>query len=122
MPSDALERVAPWTATTYGEICEKIYKLVDLEVLSLDHNALSGEVPPKIKKLKKLERLWLGSNKLTGMMPVWLTKLDKLRTLDLHDNMFGGYLLPTLRDSTNLKFFGLTLIFSKEKCHDRTKV
>ena len=38
----------------YGEICEKIYKLVDLEVLSLDHNALSGEVPPKIKKLKKL--------------------------------------------------------------------
>ncbi|CAN6182112.1 unnamed protein product [Urochloa humidicola] len=63
---------------------------VELTLLDLSRNSLSGALPSSLGGLKNLESLDVSNNSLTGEIPVSLTKCSKLKHLDLSYNDFGG--------------------------------
>ena len=64
--------------------------LLNLEMLLLGSNQLSGEVPPELGSLSSLQVLVLHSNQLSGELPPGLGNLANLETLDLRSNQLSG--------------------------------
>ena len=65
--------------------------LTELQVLSLNGNALSGSLPDGITRLEGLRELIMGNNALSGVLPPDLHRLaGSLRALDLANNSLSG--------------------------------
>ena len=64
--------------------------LINLRVLNLHNNLLTGSVPVWLGNLTGLERIGLGGNQLTGDIPPELGNLAKLEYLDLSGNELTG--------------------------------
>ena len=64
--------------------------LINLRVLHLHDNTLTGSVPVWLANLAGLERIGLGGNQLTGDIPPELGSLAKLEYLDLSGNELTG--------------------------------
>ena len=64
--------------------------LINLRVLHLHNNTLTGSVPVWLGNLTGLERIGLGGNQLTGDIPPELGDLAKLEYLDLSGNELTG--------------------------------
>jgi Leucine-rich repeat (LRR) protein len=63
---------------------------VNLTVLDLLSNSLTGEIPPEIGNLLDLNYLGLSLNQLTGEIPSWIGDLPNLIDLSLHSNQLAG--------------------------------
>jgi Leucine-rich repeat (LRR) protein len=73
-----------------GEIPEEIVTLDGLLNLNLSKNHFSGNVPSKIGAMQSLESLDLSGNKLSGEIPASLSTLTFLSYLDLSYNNLTG--------------------------------
>ncbi|CAL4987973.1 unnamed protein product [Urochloa decumbens] len=73
-----------------GEIPEEITTLDTLVNLRLSHNHFSGNIPNKIGAMQSLESLDLSWNKLSGEIPVSLSNLTFLSYVDLSYNDLTG--------------------------------
>ncbi|XP_066334098.1 receptor-like protein EIX2 [Miscanthus floridulus] len=73
-----------------GEIPEEIATLDGLLNLNLSKNHFSGNVPSKIGAMQSLESLDLSGNKLSGEIPASLSTLTFLSYLDLSYNNLTG--------------------------------
>lgn len=73
-----------------GSISPLIQNLVNLVLLDLDDNLLSGSIPSEIGTIVNLEFLLLNRNKLTGAVPTDLGRLNRLRFLLLDNNNVTG--------------------------------
>ena len=69
-------------------------ELIDLEILYLDHNQISGTIPEDLFHGlgESLEEINLGKNQLTGSLPSSLSKMRFLTSLDVHGNQLTGKL------------------------------
>ncbi|CAL9115678.1 unnamed protein product [Musa textilis] len=74
--------------------------LLNLQMLSLSNNLISGQVPNTIGRIHRLQLLDMSYNNLSGQIPTTLGDLCNLTRLDLSCNNIGG-------DLTNL-FYGLS--------------
>jgi len=79
-----------------GALPSEIGKMVNLRVLNISHNKMTG-VPAEVGHLKKLEVLDLSYNELTGL-PYELGDLQNLQTLDLRGNNYAEQDLAIIRD------------------------
>ncbi|GFQ06370.1 probable inactive receptor kinase at5g67200 [Phtheirospermum japonicum] len=68
--------------------------LVNLKVLFLSRNYFSGSVPPSVSTLHRLKTLDLSNNMLTGSIPPSLNSLDRLYYIRLDFNRFNGSVPP----------------------------
>ena len=69
--------------------------LVNLRLLDLSFNRLSGPIPAAIGRLRKLRKLYLNDNALSGPIPPALGELD-LRHVELSGNALSGPVPPEL--------------------------
>ena len=61
--------------------------LINLTVLNLHNNEVTGPIPPELGELTELVELTLNNNELTGPIPAELGNLTELtQSLNLHDN------------------------------------
>ncbi|CAL9074788.1 unnamed protein product [Musa acuminata var. zebrina] len=77
-----------------GHILPGFGKLVDLHVLDLSWNHLSGNIPAELSGMTSLECLELSHNNLTGTIPASLTNLSFLSKFDVAYNDLVGQ-VPT---------------------------
>jgi hypothetical protein len=84
-----------------GEIPTEIEHMVDLRILELGRNGLTGKVPG-LDDLTKIRELVLYENKLEGPFPESISKLTSLVVLNLSHNHFTGVLPEELSQLTRL--------------------
>ena len=84
-----------------GKIPSDIEHMVELRILDVSKNRLTGTVPG-LEDLIKLRQLVLEDNKLQGKFPESLSKLKELVVLNLGKNHFTGVLPEELSQLTQL--------------------
>ncbi|OVA14075.1 Leucine-rich repeat [Macleaya cordata] len=82
-------------------LCNPVGKM-NLEVLVLSGNLLSGELPECWSYWKFLRLITLGSNNITGKIPISMGSLLKLQSLHLQNNSLFGELPSSLRNCIEL--------------------
>ncbi len=75
--------------------------LVNLRLLNLNSNRLSGPIPAEVGRLRKLRKLYLNNNELSGPIPPALGQLD-LQHIELIGNALTGPIPPELGALENL--------------------
>ena len=78
-----------------GEIPLEIGNLTDLETLNLNSNFLSGQIPSEIGNLINLEELLLSFNELTGEIPQEVCDLIESNDLNMNYITDGNNLINT---------------------------
>ncbi|KAE9618186.1 hypothetical protein Lal_00041874 [Lupinus albus] len=73
-----------------------------LQVLTLDHNLISGTIPVSLSKLSFVENISLSHNQIVGSIPSELHALSRLRFLDLSNNGINGSIPKTFSNLTSL--------------------
>ncbi|XP_019090887.1 PREDICTED: receptor-like protein 12 isoform X1 [Camelina sativa] len=76
-----------------GKFPTAVTRLLDLTVLDLHNNKLTGPVPSEIGRLKRLKTLnlrYLSFNNFKGDIPKELANLHELQDLHLQENQFTG--------------------------------
>ncbi|KAM3390686.1 hypothetical protein ACQJBY_012343 [Aegilops geniculata] len=92
---------------------------VQLEVLHLESNMLSGALPTEreTKNLQNLRELYLSSNQFRGNIPTSLFSLPHIEQLNLSNNLLGGSIL--INPSSNLSLSLKSLRFSQNNLNGR---
>lgn len=88
-----------------GEIPAELGNLVNLVQLDLFQNSLSGAIPPELGGLAKLQWLSLRDNRLSGEVPLELGNLASLKQLNINGNQLTGSLPLSLAQLTTLEGF-----------------
>ena len=81
--------------------------LVNLRLMDLGGNGLSGRIPPDLGRLGNLEELNIVSNQLNGPIPAELGNLAKVQSLKLDDNYLSGEIPTELGSLARLLELGL---------------
>ncbi|CAA0823567.1 Probable inactive receptor kinase [Striga hermonthica] len=80
---------------------------IDLEILDLSSNTLTGSIPD-FSNFQKLSVLRIRNNSLKGNLPLGLSSLQTLVTVDLSSNRLDGLIPPSLFTSTTLTNLNLS--------------
>ena len=73
-----------------GAIPVELGNLLQLTILEVAGNKLTGRIPIELGNLSQLTSLWLSKNKLTGTIPIELGDLSNLTRLWLNGNQLTG--------------------------------
>ena len=90
-----------------GPFPEALLDLKKLRSLNLSNNQFSGRIPRSIKKLISLEELWLSNNQFSGKLPYQIFMLEDLTHLNLSDNKINGYLSESISRLSKLEYLNL---------------
>ncbi|KAI8612614.1 hypothetical protein BC830DRAFT_1135959 [Chytriomyces sp. MP71] len=89
-----------------GTIPHELGRLINLENLNLNDNALAGELPDSLfSGLTKLKELDVSGNFLSGPLHESIGNLELLERLLCHNNRFEGPLPATIGQLTQLRDF-----------------
>ncbi|KAM7469585.1 hypothetical protein LguiA_007768 [Lonicera macranthoides] len=91
-----------------GIIPAAIESLVNLYVLQLENNLLSGPIPSFFGKLLNLQALLLKGNKFRGQIPSSLGNITLLNTLDLSENKLEGNIPASIGNCKKLSKLDLS--------------
>ncbi len=86
-----------------GGIPEELGTLVGLQLLYLQGNQFSGDIPHELRTMVALRELDLSYNQLTGEIPEELGQLTALEDLDISANALSGSIPQELGNLTNLR-------------------
>ncbi|WVZ54087.1 hypothetical protein U9M48_004950 [Paspalum notatum var. saurae] len=80
---------------------------VELQLLYMGDNQLSGGFPSGVANLHNLMEFALGGNQFTGEVPEWLGTLNHLQSLVLSENNFTGFIPSSLSNLSQLSYLHL---------------
>lgn len=80
---------------------------INLRVLNLQSNWLTGTIPSKFSKCDSLEYLGLSDNQLEGMLPKSLSRCKSLKVISLGDNNFNDSFPSWMEILPHLKVLSL---------------
>lgn len=81
--------------------------LINLQLVRLDHNQLSGSLPTGLNALTQLTELTLAANQLSGSVPPQLGSLTSLITVTLGVNQLTGSIPKEIGNLTQLTFLSM---------------
>ncbi|KAG9146271.1 hypothetical protein Leryth_007971 [Lithospermum erythrorhizon] len=81
---------------------------LNLKLVYLSGNDLSGELPQEISSLRRLRRLDVSNNNLQGPLPTQLSDLPRLITIHLQNNALSGTIPASLDSLQSLKDLNLS--------------
>ncbi|KAG0459240.1 hypothetical protein HPP92_022368 [Vanilla planifolia] len=79
-----------------GSFPTELCKLVNLTIIELDENRLSGSIPPEIGNCKALQRLTFPINFFTSELPKEVGNLTELVVFNISFNKLGGRIPPEI--------------------------
>ncbi|XP_076941341.1 receptor-like protein EIX2 [Bidens hawaiensis] len=88
-------------------IPRSLCKRIDILILDLSGNRLTGEIPQCFKNLQQLQFMRLSSNKLSGGIPSFIGNFLSLSSLNLNENNFSGELPTEIWNLNGLKVLDL---------------
>ncbi|KAB2090743.1 hypothetical protein ES319_A03G142600v1 [Gossypium barbadense] len=88
-PPPRITKIALSGRNLKGQIPSEINHMEELTELWLDFNSLTGPLPD-MSNLINLEIVHLENNKLTGSLPLYLGRLPNLQALYIQNNSFSG--------------------------------
>ncbi|XP_052136888.1 probable LRR receptor-like serine/threonine-protein kinase At3g47570 [Oryza glaberrima] len=80
---------------------------VQLQLLLLGGNQLSGGFPPGFQYLHNLISISIDSNNFSGVLPEWLGSLQNLQLIGLYNNNFTGIIPSSLSNLSQLVYLYL---------------
>ncbi|KAL7592341.1 hypothetical protein Lser_V15G33291 [Lactuca serriola] len=86
-----------------GEIPPDINNLLNLTLLNLSRNLLTGKIPHELCLMEKLERLYLSDNLLSGEIPSAFGNVSRLGLLDLSKNQLSNSIPDTFSNLSQLR-------------------
>ncbi|KAI3709247.1 hypothetical protein L2E82_39007 [Cichorium intybus] len=86
-----------------GEIPPDISNLLNLTLLNLSRNFLTGKIPHELCLMEKLERLYLSDNLLSGEIPPAFGNISRLGLLDLSRNRLSNSIPDTFSSLSQLR-------------------
>ncbi|PHT54312.1 hypothetical protein CQW23_08774 [Capsicum baccatum] len=86
-----------------NKICGYLPKEIELQVLSISINNITGEIPKNIVCLSKLEEFYIGDNPIKGTIPISLANISTLQCVDSIGNCLEGSIPPELGKLSNLR-------------------
>ncbi|KAL4368866.1 hypothetical protein GQ457_05G027740 [Hibiscus cannabinus] len=92
-------------------LCYKLNESMNLEILNLGHNLLSGEIPECWNKYPRLVGIKLCDNSFSGKIPGSMGALTSLQSLHIRNNSFIGEIPSSLRNCSEL----ITVDFGSNK-------
>ncbi|XVE75486.1 hypothetical protein DITRI_Ditri12bG0097600 [Diplodiscus trichospermus] len=90
------------SGSTSHFFCYKLDEPMNLEVLNLGFNLLSGEVPDCWNKFPRLVGIKFCNNNFSGKIPSSLGTLTSLQSLHMRNNSLVGEIPSSLKDCTEL--------------------
>ncbi|KQJ89212.2 hypothetical protein BRADI_4g24431v3, partial [Brachypodium distachyon] len=87
---------------------------VNLQILYLGHNELSGNFPARLAPLPNMSSLGLERNHFMGVLPEWIGNLKNIQSMQLQDNKFTGFVPESI---SNLSLLGLIYLDNKFRGH-----
>ncbi|KAJ0519974.1 putative non-specific serine/threonine protein kinase [Helianthus annuus] len=83
-------------------IPRSLCKRIDLQILDLSRNRLTGKIPNCFQNLQNLEFMKSSSNELHGVISSFIGNISLLQFLKLNDNNFNGELPPEIWNLSRL--------------------
>merc|ERR1712000_344816 len=80
-----------------------IKNILNVSILSLYNNQLTGNIPKELSNLINLQELYLSSNQISGEIPKELSNLINLQRLSLWGNQISGEIPKELSNLINLQ-------------------
>ncbi|CAN6855558.1 unnamed protein product [Brassica oleracea] len=90
-----------------GLIPKKLGDLKNRNILNLGKNRLHGPIPPYLSNISSLTVLSLGTNFLSGPVPFELGRLQRLQVLDATINNLTGEIPPSIYNTSSLESLAL---------------
>uniref|UniRef100_A0A804JEX1 Leucine-rich repeat-containing N-terminal plant-type domain-containing protein n=1 Tax=Musa acuminata subsp. malaccensis TaxID=214687 RepID=A0A804JEX1_MUSAM len=90
-----------------GSIPSFVCNLTQLRILDLSSNQISSEIPWCWQETNFIIYINLADNKLSGEIPSSIEKLTQLRSLHLNNNSLHGHLPSSLKNCSGLVFLDL---------------
>ncbi|KAF2316985.1 hypothetical protein GH714_009789 [Hevea brasiliensis] len=104
-----LRRLLLYENQLSGSIPPSLGKCINLEILDLSHNKISGIIPSAVAALRSLKLyLNLSSNHLQGPLPLELSKMDMVLAIDLSSNNLSGTIPTQLGSCIALEHLNLS--------------
>ncbi|CAN8260367.1 unnamed protein product [Cochlearia groenlandica] len=103
-----LNKLSLYNCSLYGVIPSLLGNLSRLAILDLSYNALVGQLPDSISNLSYLTFLDLHNNRLVGQVPASIGKLYLLEWLELSHNQLVGQVPSSLGNLTKLEYLGFS--------------
>jgi Leucine-rich repeat (LRR) protein len=86
----------------HGSLPISVQNFVNLTILDLSENQLTGQIPASLFTLNRLEFVILDSNQFVGSLPASVGGLTNLFQLNLLENKFSGQIPTEIYQLTNL--------------------
>ncbi|XVF82973.1 hypothetical protein PTKIN_Ptkin16aG0095400 [Pterospermum kingtungense] len=90
------------SGSTSHFFCHKVHKPMNLEVLNLGNNLLSGEIPDCWEKWPRLVGIKFCYNNFSGKIPISIGTLASLQSLHLRNNSLVGGISNSLQNCSEL--------------------
>ncbi|TKY54669.1 putative leucine-rich repeat receptor serine/threonine-protein kinase [Spatholobus suberectus] len=104
-----LRRLLLYDNLLSGPIPPGLGKCVNLEILDLSHNDITGLIHAEVAALSSLKLyLNLSNNNLHGPLPLELSKMDMVLAIDVSMNNLSGSIPPQLESCTALEYLNLS--------------
>ena len=90
-----------------GDIPEVLWGLKKLRVLNISKNHFGGKIPVDIHKANAIQEIWLANNNFEGSIPHQIFTLKNLTHINLSSNNLSGNISESVSNLENLQYLNL---------------
>ncbi len=90
-----------------GNLPEELWDLRKLRILNISNNQFGGKIPDDIHKANAIQEIWFANNKFDGNIPHQIYTLNNLTHINLSSNMLSGNISESVSNLEKLRYLNL---------------